>query len=109
MRAPRPVTAGGKLGNDRPPGAVLVVGDVNGDGKMEIIACSNINNNGTIAPGNQPGTMYIYDGNYQVIDTIPNAWASNMILLQDVENIGKKYEVKDVKSGHARNFLIPQA
>lgn len=31
-----------------------------------------------------------------------------VILLQDVEKIGKKYEVKDVSNGHARNFLIPK-
>ena len=31
-----------------------------------------------------------------------------VILLQDVEKIGKKYEVKDVSDGHARNFLIPK-
>jgi len=31
-----------------------------------------------------------------------------VILLQNVENVGKKYEVKDVKPGFARNFLIPQ-
>ena len=30
-----------------------------------------------------------------------------IILLQDSENIGKKYEVKEVKNGYARNFLIP--
>ena len=31
-----------------------------------------------------------------------------IILLQNVEDVGKKYEVKEVKDGFARNFLIPQ-
>ena len=31
-----------------------------------------------------------------------------IIFLQDVENVGKKFEVKDVKAGFARNFLIPK-
>ncbi len=31
-----------------------------------------------------------------------------VILLEDVENVGKQYEVKSVKAGYARNFLIPK-
>jgi large subunit ribosomal protein L9 len=31
-----------------------------------------------------------------------------VILLQDVKNVGRKYEVKNVANGFALNFLIPQ-
>ena len=31
-----------------------------------------------------------------------------VVLLQDIPHIGKKYEVKEVRDGYARNFLLPR-
>jgi len=31
-----------------------------------------------------------------------------IILLQDIKGIGKKFKIKEIKDGYARNFLIPR-
>jgi len=31
-----------------------------------------------------------------------------IILLQDIKGIGKKFDVKEIKDGYARNFLLPR-
>lgn len=31
-----------------------------------------------------------------------------IVLLKDIDHVGKKYEVKDVRKGYAKNFLIPK-
>lgn len=31
-----------------------------------------------------------------------------VILLENIKNLGQKYEIKNVKDGYARNFLIPK-
>ncbi len=31
-----------------------------------------------------------------------------VILLEDIKNIGKKFEIKDLKEGYVRNYLLPK-
>lgn len=31
-----------------------------------------------------------------------------VIILEDIDNVGKKYEIKDVADGFARNYLLPK-
>jgi len=31
-----------------------------------------------------------------------------IVLLKDIENLGRKFEVKDVAAGYAKNFLLPK-
>ena len=31
-----------------------------------------------------------------------------VVLLEDIESIGKQYEIKEIADGHARNFLMPK-
>lgn len=39
---------------------------------------------------------------------IENFKTMRVILLQDIENVGKKFDIKNMADGYARNFLFPK-